>query len=98
MRLLSKPIAKERDFLPSGKDGKLLEMIMEMGLVAFCETPAAVPMSVVREFYANAKADNNGFTLVRGMTVDYSVEAIQRVISQPERRPDQEDWNAQREG
>ena len=37
VRLLSKPIAKEHGFLPSGKDGKLLEMILEMGWVPFCE-------------------------------------------------------------
>ncbi|XP_074377572.1 uncharacterized protein LOC141719090 [Apium graveolens] len=44
--------------------------------VTFCEAPAAVPMSVVRKFYANAKADKNGFTMVRGLKVEYSVEAI----------------------
>ena len=63
-RLLAKPIAKERGFLPSGNDGKFLEMILEMGRVPFCEAPAVVPMSVVYEFYANAKAEKNGFTVV----------------------------------
>ncbi|XP_074367782.1 uncharacterized protein LOC141708181 [Apium graveolens] len=92
-RLLSKPIVKERGFLPSGKDGKLLEMILEMGWVPFCEAPTAVPMSVVCEFNVNAKAKKNGFTVVRGMTVEYSVDTIRRVIEQPARKPGQDTWN-----
>ena len=92
-RLLSKPIAKERGFLPSRKDGKLLEMILKMEWVAFFEVPAVVPMSVVRELYANAKAKKNGFTVVRGRTVEYSVEAIRTMIEQPARKPGQDTWN-----
>lgn len=92
-RLLSNPITKKRGFLPSGKDGKLLEMILEMDWVPFCEAPAAVPMSVVREFYANTKMEKNGFTVVRGMTVEYSADAIRRVIEQPTRKPGQDTWN-----
>ena len=54
-RLLTKLILKERGFLPSGRDGELLPMIAEKGWIYFCKSPEAVPMSVVREFYANAK-------------------------------------------
>ena len=57
-------------------------MIAEKGWIAFCESPEAVPMSVVREFYANAKAEKNGFSVVRGMTVDYHPAAIRCVIGQ----------------
>ncbi|XP_074362086.1 uncharacterized protein LOC141702285 [Apium graveolens] len=64
-----------------------------MGWVIFCETPAAIPKSVVHEFYANAKAEKNGFIAVRGMPVDYSAKAIRRVIEQPERKEEQENWN-----
>ena len=81
-RLLGKPILKKRGFLPSGRDGELLPMIAEKGWIAFCESPEAVPMSVVREFYANAKAEKNGFSVVRGLTVDYHPAAIRRVIGQ----------------
>ncbi|KAL8088477.1 hypothetical protein AgCh_038304 [Apium graveolens] len=92
-RLLAKPIAKERGFLPYGTGGNLLKMILEMGWVLFCEVPAAVPMSVVREFYANAKAEKNGFTVVRGRTVEYSAEAIRTVIEQPARKVGHDTWN-----
>ena len=43
-------------------------------------------MSVVREFYAIDKAKKNGFTVVRGRTVEYSVDAIRAVIEQPARK------------
>ena len=70
-RLLGKPIAKERGFLPSPGDGELVQMIRNRGWESFCEAPAPVPMSIVREFYANARADQNGYSVVRGLTVDY---------------------------
>ena len=91
-RLMGKSIAKERGFLPSPTDGKLVEMIQSRGWESFCEAPAAVPLSIVREFYANAKADQNGFSVVRGLTVDYTLEAICRVISGTEMEPAQDDW------
>ena len=50
-------------------------------------------MSVVREFYVNAKAEKNGFTVVRGLTVEYSAEAIRTVIEQPARKVRQDTWN-----
>ena len=62
-------------------------MIVAKGWTFFCEAPEAVPMSVVREFYANAKADRNGFSVVRGLTVDYQAETIRRVIKQRARKP-----------
>ena len=92
-RLLTKPIFKERGFLPSAQNGRLLNMIVDKGWTAFCEAPEAVPMSVVREFYANAKADRNGFSVVRGLTVDYQAETIRRVIRQRARKPTEENWN-----
>lgn len=92
-RLLTKPILKERGFLPSGRDGELLPMIAEKGWISFCESPEGVPMSVVREFYANAKADKNGYTVVRGLTVDYQPEAFHHVLGQRQRKPEEENWN-----
>ena len=74
-RLLTRPVLKERGFLPSGSDGELMPMIAEKGWIVFCESPEAVPLSVVREFYANAKAEQNGFSVVRGLTVDYHANA-----------------------
>ena len=50
-------------------------------------------MSIVREFYANAKAERNGFSVVRGLTVDYHAEAIHRVIRQRARKPTEGNWN-----
>ncbi|KAL8089245.1 hypothetical protein AgCh_038872 [Apium graveolens] len=89
-RRLTKPILKNRGFLPSGKDGELLSMIAEKGWITFCESPEADPMSMVREFYANAKADKNGYSVVRGLTVDYQPEAIRRVIGHRQRKPQEE--------
>ena len=43
-RLLGKPIAKERVFLPSPGDGELVEMIQERGWESFCEAPGPIPM------------------------------------------------------
>ena len=50
-------------------------------------------MSIIHEFYANAKAEKNGFSVVRGLTVDYQPEAIRRVIGQRQRKPQEEHWN-----
>ena len=80
IRLLSKPVANERGFLPTSQDGELVEMIRDKGWETFCEVPEAVPLSIVREFYANAKATMDGYSVVRGMTVDYTAAAIHRVI------------------
>ena len=91
-RLMGKSTTKERGFLPSPDDGKLVEMIQSRGWESFCEAPAAVPLSIVREFYANAKAEQNGFSVVRGLTVDYTLETIRRVIGGKEMRPTQDDW------
>ena len=67
-------------------------MIQERGWESFCEAPEPIPMSIVREFYANARADQNGYSVVRGLTVDYTLEAIRRLIGGTERRPTEEDW------
>ncbi|WOG86429.1 hypothetical protein DCAR_0205633 [Daucus carota subsp. sativus] len=79
-RLMNKSIVKERGFLPTAEDGELLNMIQERGWESFCEAPEAVPLAIIREFYANAKENRDGFTVVRGIRVDYSAEAIRRVI------------------
>ena len=68
--------------MTSGRDGELLPMIAEKGWMTFCESPEAVPLSVVCEFYANAKADKNGYSVVCGLTVDYQSAVIRRVIGQ----------------
>lgn len=49
-RLLSKPVGKERGFLPTAEDGDLLKMIRHKGCETFWESPEAVPLSIVREF------------------------------------------------
>ena len=54
--------------------------------------PETVPLSIVREFYANAKAEKNGFSVVRGMTVDYRPAAIHRVIHQGSKPRTADDW------
>ena len=41
-RLLTKPIFKERGFLPSAQNGRLLNMIVDKGWTVFCEAPEAV--------------------------------------------------------
>lgn len=82
-RLMSKAVDKERGFLLTAQDGDLLEMIIDKSWESFCEASAAVQLSIVREFYANAKADKNGFSLVRGFTVDYRPVAIRRILNQP---------------
>ena len=89
---MGKPIAKERDFLPSPGDGGLVQMIQERGWKSFCEAPGAIPMSILREFYANARADQNGYSVVRGMTMDYTLEAIRRIVGGTEMEPTQDDW------
>ena len=90
-RLMGKPIAKERGFLPSPGDGGLLQMIQSRGWESYCEAPEAVPLSIVREFYANARTDKDGYSVVRGLTVDYTLEAIQRLIGGTEMEPTQDD-------
>ena len=67
-------------------------MIRDKGWETFCEAPEAVPLSIVREFYANAKAEMNGFSVVHGMTVDYRAAAIRRVIHQRAKPRTAEDW------
>ena len=37
LKLLSKPVGKERGFLPTREDGDLLAMIREKGSETFCE-------------------------------------------------------------
>ena len=49
-------------------------------------------MSIVREFYANARMDKNGYSIVRGLTVDYTLEAIQKLIGGTEMQPTEDDW------
>ena len=48
-RLLSKPMEKERGFLPTSQDGELIEMIRDRGWETFCEVPEAVPLSIAFE-------------------------------------------------
>uniref|UniRef100_A0A164YA28 Putative plant transposon protein domain-containing protein n=1 Tax=Daucus carota subsp. sativus TaxID=79200 RepID=A0A164YA28_DAUCS len=97
-RLMNKSIVKERGFLPTAEDGELLNMIQERGWESFCEAPEAVPLAIIREFYANAKENRDGFTVVRGIRVDYSAEAIRRVIGGRAKRRNEEDWVVERIG
>ena len=97
-RLMNKSILKERGFLPTSEDGDLVRMIQERGWESFCEAPEAVPLAIIREFYANAKENRDGYTMVRGTRVDYSVDAIRRVVGGRARRPDEEDWVTERIG
>ena len=79
--LLTKAVIKERGFIPSSEDGELGAMVRELGWSAFCANPVAVPLSIVREFYANAKVDKNGITMVRGQAVAYKPGHICRILS-----------------
>lgn len=90
-RLMSKTVARERGFLPITSHD-LVSLIEELQCETFCEAPAAVPLSIVREFFANAKEDKNGYTFVRGMTVDYNPPAIRKIIGQPAKRRGVEEW------
>lgn len=67
-------------------------MIENKGWESFCEAPEAVSLSIMAEFYANAKTDKNGFSVVRGMIVDYHLDAIRRVIGQKPRPRNAENW------
>ena len=51
-----------------------------------------MPLSIVREFYANAKATMDGYSVVRGLTVDYTAAAIRRVIGQKAKPRCADDW------
>lgn len=77
--LLGRPIARERGLLPTASDGNMLVNIQERGWEQVCEIPDPVPMTVVREFYANASVEKNGISQVRGFRVD-SVWIIGRVL------------------
>ncbi|KAK1394370.1 hypothetical protein POM88_013426 [Heracleum sosnowskyi] len=91
-RLLSKAVAKERGFIPTHRDGNLVAMITTKGWEGICEAPEPVPLGIVREFYANAKAEKNGYSVVRGFTVDYTPAAISRVLRLPRMTQGEEDW------
>lgn len=66
--------------------------VEDRGWETICEAPEAVPLSVVKEFYANAKTERDGFAIVRGKKVDYRDAAIRKVIRQPPKPTDKEDW------
>ncbi|KAK1387686.1 hypothetical protein POM88_015864 [Heracleum sosnowskyi] len=90
--LLTKGVVKERAFIPSAEDGELGAMVKEHGWSGFCAGPVSVPLSIVREFYANAKQEKNGFTWVRGQRVDYTPRYFRRILSQPKKPRGVEDW------
>lgn len=92
-RLRAKAVAKERGFKPSATDGELLAMITERGWGVICDTPSEVPLGIVREFYANAAEAANGYSWVRGVTVDYRVETIQALLRLPARPRAADDWS-----
>lgn len=52
----------------------------------------AVPLSIVQEFYANAKAAKDGSSTIRGIVVNYTEEAIWVVLNLPEQPDDEEDY------
>lgn len=91
-RLRPKAVAKERGFKPSAGDGELMLMITERGWGPICDTPSDVPLGIVREFYANAAAEKNGYSWVREVTVDYSASAIRTLLRQPARPEGADDW------
>lgn len=91
-RLRTRAVAKERGFKPSATDGELLGMINVRGWSVLCDTPLEVPLGVVREFYANAKESANGYSWVRGVTVDYRRATISNVLRLPPQPRGAEDW------
>ena len=51
-----------------------------------------MPLSIVRELYVNARADKIGYSVVRGLTVDYTLDAVCRINGGTERHPIQDDY------
>lgn len=90
--LMMRLVIKERGFAPSSEDGELADMVDERGWADFCAKPESIPLSVVKEFYANAKMEKNGLAMVRGKIVDYGPAAIRRVVFQPDRPRGAENW------
>jgi len=49
-------------------------------------------MSIIQEFYVNAKIEMNGFSSVRGVIVDYRPAAIRNVLGLTAPEDGVEDW------
>lgn len=90
-RLLSKGVVRERMLL-SSKEVEMVAMIRERGWALLCEFANAVPLNIVQEFYANAKVDKNNYTVMRGMSMDYTPRAIHTLIGQRPKPRGVEDW------
>lgn len=86
-RIIAKTFIKERGFRPEGQDGELCVMIRERGWGGLTAAPMPIPMSIVREFYANAKVTMNDTSMVRSTEVDYQPSAIRNVLRLPARPP-----------
>lgn len=92
VKLMTRSVAKDRIWLPIAADGEIVGMIQERGWQNLCELTSAVPLSIVREFYANAKETRDGYSIVRGFTVDYTAPAIRLLLGLPDRPVGAEDW------
>lgn len=88
---MTKPVVKERGFLPTREDGDLMQMIQQRGW-------ESVPLTIIRDFYANAKAEKNGFSVVRGIKVDYRPEAIRMVVGGKNKPRNAENWVLREKG
>lgn len=75
--LPGKVLIPERSLRPhETQDGSMAAMILERGWLDFIAQPEATIVSVVKEFYANAKETQNHVVLVRGKAVSSDKASI----------------------
>lgn len=86
-KIVTKTFVKERGFKPGQQDGHLCPMIRERGWLGFIATPTPISMSIVREFYANAKVTRSCVSLVRDFEIDYKPPAIRAIFRLTETPP-----------
>lgn len=86
-RIVAKAFVKERGFKLEDQDGQLCAMIRKREWVGLTATPTPIPMSIVREFYANVKVTMNDIAIVQGVKIDFRPTAIRTIFRLTERPP-----------
>lgn len=80
-----RPLIAERGLtITQGGFPALWSTIQQRGWGAFCAQPSPAVVPLVREFYANAPAHENGKVFVRGKRVSFSGKAINKLFGLPE--------------